>query len=421
MFQTPVGHRMGYSCGIHVPGGATGVQSTYRKMSSSPFKKKTFQRGVRPNLRCVSSSAGAAGQQPGGPESELAGLPGWADVEWLAPLDRFAPDETETNAAGDSAADGGGVVDLDAPPPTANMNTIPLFPLGSQPYLPNSEQVLNIFEPRYRALYDNILMNGSRRFAVPLVRPVDDDILSGGGGLQLAVTCPVFYLETLKEVSEQTNDSVKYVCVHKVLDRRVKLKRVLNPSRWFDRSSYLVAEYEECEDTDDDVDTSEEEARVMALWNEVHSLQSKSEEEVRLAEGVVGSDVSMSRGGDMGSLWRSLSIWYELVTQRCSRKQSAMEARIQEILRNHFIGGGEGVPSSVAFADLPESVKTEIMRIQEEFKDEVPDEITNLVTSFSWMATHDSHAGRLGVFETVLESERKRLAARASLKALFEK
>ena len=42
---------------------------------------------------------------------------------------------------------------------------MPLFPLGVT-YLPYTQPVLNIFEPRYRAMYNDILFSGARRFMV---------------------------------------------------------------------------------------------------------------------------------------------------------------------------------------------------------------------------------------------------------------
>eukprot|EP00965_Chrysotila_dentata_P217574 6190087-Pleurochrysis_carterae.AAC.1 len=44
-------------------------------------------------------------------------------------------------------------------------SVMPLFPLGAT-YLPYTSPVLNIFEPRYRQMYNDILMNGARRFCV---------------------------------------------------------------------------------------------------------------------------------------------------------------------------------------------------------------------------------------------------------------
>lgn len=97
---------------------------------------------------------------------------------------------------------------------------IPLFPLGGIVYTPNSEHILNIFEKRYREMYTDILMNGTKRFAVSMSHPTEQ-----GRFAQMAV---LFELKDLKEVSEQTGDRIKYICNHKVTGR-VKLHRILNP------------------------------------------------------------------------------------------------------------------------------------------------------------------------------------------------
>ena len=52
-----------------------------------------------------------------------------------------------------------------------NSTVLPLFPLGAVVYTPFSEHRLNIFEPRYRAMYNDILFSGSRRFAVCTMHP----------------------------------------------------------------------------------------------------------------------------------------------------------------------------------------------------------------------------------------------------------
>jgi Lon protease-like protein len=75
--------------------------------------------------------------------------------------------------------------------------------------LTTGAQVLNIFEPRYRAMYNDILFNGSRQFVVAVAAddPTEHSFSSVG---------VVFYLEDLKEVSGQTDDRIKYVVSHKV-------------------------------------------------------------------------------------------------------------------------------------------------------------------------------------------------------------
>lgn len=64
-------------------------------------------------------------------------------------------------------------------------------------------------------MYNDILMSGSRRFVTTMVNSDSPNDLAEVG--------VVLYLEDLKEVSQQTNDAVKYVCSHKVLDKRVNI------------------------------------------------------------------------------------------------------------------------------------------------------------------------------------------------------
>ena len=80
------------------------------------------------------------------------------------------------------------------PRPPQGTSVMPLFPLGAA-YLPHTTPVLNIFEPRYRAMYNDILFNGARRFMVTNVEPETGALAEVG---------VVFYLDELKEVSEQT-------------------------------------------------------------------------------------------------------------------------------------------------------------------------------------------------------------------------
>jgi hypothetical protein len=79
----------------------------------------------------------------------------------------------------------------DTGPMAEDALTLPVFPLGSVCYLPFTSHVLNIFEPRYRSMYSDILFNGSRRFVVTMIDPETG---------QLAKTGVVFYLDDLKGV-----------------------------------------------------------------------------------------------------------------------------------------------------------------------------------------------------------------------------
>lgn len=113
---------------------------------------------------------------------------------------------------------------------SSNTEILPLFPLGGIVYTPNSEHILNIFEPRYRQMYNDILMNGSKRFVVSMCHPNEEGRFASMGVL--------FTLEELKEVSGMTADRVKYICNHRVAGR-VQIHEVINPEVWESRDTYL--------------------------------------------------------------------------------------------------------------------------------------------------------------------------------------
>eukprot|EP00980_Cylindrotheca_fusiformis_P001764 scaffold405_cov132-Cylindrotheca_fusiformis.AAC.16 len=121
----------------------------------------------------------------------------------------------------------------DTPSVKEGTEVLPLFPLGGFVYTPNTEHVLNIFEPRYRQMYSDILMNGTKRFVVVTSHPTEKG--------SFAQTGVLFELEDLKEVSEQTADQIKYICNHKVTGR-VTIHKILNPEAWESRETYLKAE-----------------------------------------------------------------------------------------------------------------------------------------------------------------------------------
>ena len=137
--------------------------------------------------------------------------------------------------------------------PAGGASVMPVFPLNVVEW-PSGEVGLNIIEPAYRKMYDDILLSGTRRFLMPFspcvpgfprgrVRfpemPPEDR--------RLHAVAPILYLEDLRELSEQTNDRVKYQVRHTVVGR-ARMTRLLNPSALFRTNSdgwkvnYLRAE-----------------------------------------------------------------------------------------------------------------------------------------------------------------------------------
>eukprot|EP00913_Durusdinium_trenchii_P021698 g20388.t1 len=80
---------------------------------------------------------------------------------------------------------------------------------------------------------------------------------------------PISYVFSDPATSQAS--AVKYVCDHKVIGR-VRIKRVLNPSSWFDRSTYLRAETVAIEDEDPEEDCWQLEGQVMDLMRKLEPL-----------------------------------------------------------------------------------------------------------------------------------------------------
>jgi Lon protease-like protein len=274
--------------------------------------------------------------------------------------------------------------------------------------MPHSDHVLNIFEPRYRQMYSDILFNGSRRFVVPVSHPETG---------KLASVAPVFYLEDLKEVSEQTADAVKYVCSHKVIGR-VTIKRVLNDAVWRDRSTYLKAVVEPLEDVDDGEDLSVREGSLTERFAGIIDKQTKLGEPVRFTENLIET-LSAERGED--GLWRLAGLWQSLLQNRLSAKESELSNDIQQLLRKYLQQQGQDVQSKVTvqFDALPAEIRAEFTRLQQTYREESMTMVGQTIYPFVLLVQCDSHAERLNVFGSMLEEEEKRLRAKMSLQSLF--
>ena len=269
-------------------------------------------------------------------------------------------------------------------------DVLPLFPLGGIVYTPNSEHVLNIFEPRYREMYNDILMNGTKRFVVSMSHPSEE-----GRFAQMGV---LFQLEDLKEVTEQTGDQIKYICNHKVVGR-VKLNRVLNPEVWSSRDTYLRAEGEIIDDTsdlDEEDDDSESGGKAVdeslpddvytALANAAGSSLSKEEKALRDSftnlvemQHELEEDVRFTRAsaatlavgpeptGD-GSLWTTIRLWQSYTEQRLVARQNEMQREFQDKLLEFLMKEKgvkeEEIPSAIGFTDLSPELQKEVTELQ---------------------------------------------------------
>ena len=236
-----------------------------------------------------------------------------------------------------------------------NAELIPLFPLGGIVYTPNSQHTLNIFEPRYREMYTDILMNGTKRFAVSMSHPT-----KSGTFAQMAV---LFELEDLKEVSERTADQIKYICNHRVTGR-VQLHRVLNPQDWETRSTYLRAEGTVIDDSGKssssslssegdnnpsiessssasasivvrDIENPVEQKLLKDAFAELVQLQHELEEDVRFTRASVLT-LAVQPGSQKDGLWQTIKLWSSFIDQRLMSRQNELQQDFQEKLQNYL-------------------------------------------------------------------------------------
>ena len=235
-----------------------------------------------------------------------------------------------------------------------NAELIPLFPLGGIVYTPNSQHTLNIFEPRYREMYTDILMNGTKRFAVSMSHPT-----KSGTFAQMAV---LFELEDLKEVSERTADQIKYICNHRVTGR-VQLHRVLNPQDWETRSTYLRAEGTVIDDSGKsssssslssegdnnpsiessssasivvrDIENPMEQKLLKDAFAELVQLQHELEEDVRFTRASVLT-LAVQPGSQKDGLWQTIKLWSSFIDQRLMSRQNELQQDFQEKLQNYL-------------------------------------------------------------------------------------
>lgn len=291
---------------------------------------------------------------------------------------------------------------------------MPLFPLGVT-YLPYSTNVLNIFEPRYRAMYNDILFNGARRFAV-----VNVDSETG----RFAEVGAIFYLDELKEVSEQTDDRVKYIGTHSVKGR-VQIKRVLNPKVAATRETYLRAEVEMFEDVDGSAGP-EAEKEVEDAFVELVDLQTKLGEEPRFTDAVKSSLLlGPGTSAEDRGLWGTIALWQQFLEQRTAVLGQKMQRDIQKgvvayLKTNSLQDELVNARGEVRMEDLPAPLLQEIREIQERYRDEIEAADADPYSlNFQKMLQARSHAERLELFGAILDQERKRLAARATLQAMF--
>jgi hypothetical protein len=235
-------------------------------------------------------------------------------------------------------------------------------------------------------LYNDILVSGARRFVVPFMQKDAET-----GSVQLAEIGVIFHLDDLQEVSQETDDRLKYVCKHSV-SGRVRLRRVLNPHVFADASTYLRVEVEDVEEVDLDKNFEGLEKELRDAIRQIGALQASLNLRTRLSEADLDK-LDISRGL---AFWSALELWRNymarLDAQRVERLTYATPVKDSDelrALRDRL--EEEAKPQSIAFSK----------RIHE-------------------LLQCESHGERLQLFLELIKDEEMRLRAQLALKSVFD-
>jgi len=309
---------------------------------------------------------------------------------------------------------------------------LPLFPLGGFVYTPNTEHVLNIFEPRYRQMYTDILMNGTKRFVVVTSHPTEKG--------RFAQTGVLFELEDLKEVSEQTKDQIKYICNHKVTGR-VTIHRVLNPEAWETRDTYLKIEGtihddsgKSASESDEnpkggdvygavvEAATTKEENDLKSVFKELVDLQHELEEDVRFTK-AASKSLAVKDGAGEDGLWQTIRLWQSFVEQRLMARQNELQQEFQEKLKD-FLKKEKGLkqdelPSAIGFGDLSPELQKELQELQKRMAVELQPLVLESSLTMQKILEAENHKARCKLLKYFMEAEVTRLSTKKSLQGLF--
>mmetsp|Transcript_7054 Transcript_7054/g.20487 ORF Transcript_7054/g.20487 Transcript_7054/m.20487 type:complete len:463 (+) Transcript_7054:586-1974(+) len=308
---------------------------------------------------------------------------------------------------------------------------IPLFPLGGFVYTPNTEHVLNIFEPRYRQMYTDILMNGSKRFCVVTSHPTEQG--------RFAQTGVLFELEDLKEVSEQTQDQIKYICNHKVTGR-VKINRIVNPEVWETRETYLKAEGTIIDDSGKDNEPKDEpmagnpygaviaaastkdENDLRIIFSKLVDLQHELQEDVRFTNSAKAT-LAVKDGAEEDGLWQTIRLWQSFIEQRLVSRQNELQQEFQEKLKK-FLKKEKGLkqdelPSAIGFGDLSPELQVELQELQKRMAIELQPLVLESSLTMQKVLEAEDHSARCKLLKYFMQAEATRLNTKKSLMGLF--
>lgn len=225
-------------------------------------------------------------------------------------------------------------------------------------------------------------------------------------------------------MSEQTGDSVKFVCQHSVIGT-VDIERITNPDAWRTRETYLKAR---CRLRSEPL-TAEEaeqaapsplEAELTAAFEKVVTLQAETNEMPRFTQHMLRT-LNVSRAAEDEALWKTIGFWHALQEQRVIAVQQRMQSDISRRVMQHLKAVGKSVQGQVRLEDLPAEVQADLGRIQGGYRAQL-EELAHAPYGepFQLLVQARGHEERLALFLEMVQAEAERLGRRASLQKLFD-
>jgi Lon protease-like protein len=184
-----------------------------------------------------------------------------------------------------------------------------LFSQFSDVPVPGMEISLNIFEPRYQQMYQDVLSNGRRQVIVPFCHPYQSATFAQWGWL--------YEIVRVQDIADQTNGQVQLVCDH-LVTKPVRIASIVNPSDWNTKITYLRAQAEIVHDDNfDPHDLQDIDALLRRL-----SSSSSSQENLDLVNRLL-----MTLGE--GDLWSLVHVWVTELQRQVLHLQVEIAGSIQ--------------------------------------------------------------------------------------------
>jgi len=288
--------------------------------------------------------------------------------------------------------------------PSADARVMPVFPAPAVLWPENTVEFC-VVEPAHRRLYEDLLMSGARQIVAPFAR-----MFLKEGSCLMHDTAAILHLTELKDMTQRTGGTMKYLARHSVVGR-ASIKRVLNPSALFDTNSdgqrvnYLRVEAEVLPDTGREPGSMD----LVQHWTDLAAVSHRIDEP-RMGN-VSAKEVTTA------SNWQLAALWYKLqVAVRAHRAEAQVADAVNSWMKQEREQGRLHQDASNALDSLPGPLVDQIKRLKGPLGPQL--DLMFYEPFLTLLGTSDAHA-RSQLLEKMAHEELKLTRARASVRELF--